>query len=205
MPIISSALLALHIFAGYLALSAGAASMLARKGQSLHRQTGKIFYYSMLGVSASAISLSLAKGIPFLLFVGIFVLYQNYSGCRALRHKSLRPNRLDWAMLAAAFVNALFMLRTMNIVLLVFGAITLLLAFNDLKTYRAVLLGRRLPKLRWLSRHIGMMTGVYIGTLTAFLVVNVQLQPYWALWLAPTAVFVPLMRYWTWKFAPRGA
>lgn len=47
-----------------------------------------------------------------------------------------------------------------------------------------------------------MMVVAYISAFTAFLVVNVQFYgPNWVIWLAPTFIFVPLMRYWTNKYA----
>lgn len=197
----TSTLLVLHIIAGYVSLLAGLVSMLAQKGQRVHRQSGKIFFFSLLGVTATAIFLAAVMSSEFLLFVGIFVFYQNYSGWKALRDKTLRPDWADWLILAIAFVNGLLMLRTQQIVLLVFGGISMLLVLGSLSIYYRVLNGKPLPKMRWLTRHLGMMMGAYIGTITAFLVVNIKwVAPAWVVWLAPTAILLPLMFFWTRKY-----
>jgi uncharacterized membrane protein len=43
-------LLAMHITAGSLAIIAGFIAIFALKGGRLHRQSGKIFFYSMLAL-----------------------------------------------------------------------------------------------------------------------------------------------------------
>ena len=49
-----------------------------------------------------------------------------------------------------------------------------------------------------------MMMGAYIGAITAFLVVNIHdFEPAWLIWLLPTFILVPLMRFWTWKYAKK--
>ncbi len=202
MELINSILLILHIVCGYTALSFGAVVMFKKKGNVLHKRIGKIFYVSMLGVSFSAFYLSIVRDIPFLLYVGIFVLYQNYSGYRSIKNKGLNPSALDVVIVLGALVNAVIMLWTANPILIVFGSISLLLVYSDFRIYYLLWKKREIKKMTWLSRHIGMMVGAYIGAITAFLVVNIQTSaiPSWVVWLAPTALLVPLMRYWNWKY-----
>jgi len=158
----------------------------------------------MIGVTVTSVYLSIAKDNLFLLFVGLFVFYQNFSGWRSVKHKTLKPAWFDWLVLAMALVNAFFMIRSMNVVLLVFGGVSLILVYTDIKLYRSILLQRKISPLSWMARHIGMMTGAYIGAITAFLVVNItSVKPAWVIWLLPTALLVPLMRYWTWKFTKK--
>jgi len=195
--------LILHIVAGSVALICGSLSMIARKGKSVHKKSGIIFFCAMVIVAASAIFLSVVKQSWFLFCVGIFVFYQTYSGLRAIRNKDLRHNFLDVLIILMAFANGIAMLISGEIVLMVFGGITFLLMFTELKVFIANRKNEPLPKLSWLTKHIGMMVGSYIGTFTAFLVVNIQFQPGWVIWLAPTVVFVPLMQYWTWKFTKK--
>jgi hypothetical protein len=140
-----------------------------------------------------------------LLFIAIFSFYQNYMGYRALKEKSLEPLPIDWLVLIVGSVNALFMLCSFNIVLMVFGTINLLLVSGNFRVN--ILLGRKkaLPPLTWLKRHIGMMIGAYIATVTAFIVVNDKwfvspLVPSWLPWLLPTIVLGPLIVYFTKKF-----
>jgi hypothetical protein len=198
---INLVLLILHISGGYFALGSGFLSMASKHGQRVHRISGSLFFYSMLVVGFTALALSLIKQNTFLLHIGIFVLYQNYSGRKALLVKSLRADWLDYAIVFIAFINGLFMVLNWNVVLLVFGGLSMFLSVSDMITFREVALGKPIAKLAWLRKHIGMMIGAYIGTITAFLVVNTPpISPGWLVWLAPTFILVPLMRFWTRKY-----
>ena len=126
-------LLVLHIFTGFLALLFGFIAIIVKKGGKVHRLVGKIFFFSMLGVTASALLISLIKKNQFLLFIAIFSFYQNYMGYRALKEKSLEPLPIDWLVLIVGSVNALFMLCSFNIVLMVFGTINLLLVSGNFR------------------------------------------------------------------------
>jgi hypothetical protein len=201
MKIFLTIMLVLHIVSGFLALGAGLMAILSKKGQRVHRLTGRTFFYLMLSVAFTALIISGIKLNLFLLLIAGFAFYQNVSGYRSVKNKSLRPTWIDWIVTATGLVTGICMMLTLNIVLLVFGGISLFLVALDLHTYYLVLNNRSVPKLAWLSRHIGMMMGAYIATVTAFVVVNVQnAEPEWLPWLAPTAIGVPLMRYWDWKF-----
>ncbi len=175
--------------------------MFLKKGNSLHKRLGLLFYWSLWGVVVSSTVISIWKKIPFLFFMGNFVLYQNYSGHRVLKNKLQIPNFWDYLVLVFASVNGIAMIYTLNLVLVFFGALTLFLVFTDIQTILKVKRDLSIQPKAWLSKHLGMMMGAYIGTLTAFIVVNVHdFSPAWLLWLAPTFILVPLMRYWNWKF-----
>jgi uncharacterized membrane protein len=205
MKIFLTIVLVLHIVSGFLALGAGLMAILSKKGQRVHRLTGRMFFYLMLSVAFTALVLSVIKLNLFLLLIAGFAFYQNVSGYRSVKNKSLRPAWIDWAITVTGLVTGICMVLTLNIVLLVFGGISLFLVGLDLFTYKTVLSGRTVPRLAWLSRHIGMMMGAYIATVTAFVVENVQnAEPAWLPWLAPTMIGVPLMRYWDWKFTKKG-
>jgi len=197
MEVFNTVSLYLHIISGHLALGFGLAAMILKKGSSKHKTAGKVFFYSMLGVSITGISISIIKDIPFLLHIAIFVFYQNYAGFRAIQNKSLKPNFLDLVVLFAAGINGAFMILSLKIVLMVFGAISVLLFIQDTITFAKIFKGLNLRKNAWLTKHIGMMIGAYIGTITAFLVVNIQSPTYGIyLWLGPTVLLVPVMIYW---------
>ncbi len=198
--------LALHVMGGNLALATGAFIMIANKGNSRHRYAGRWFYYSMLCVSLTSLLLSLIIESVFLLHIGIFVFYQNHAGYRSVHNKALIHTAVDWVVLMAALLNGLFMLASLQPVLSVFGALSLLLCTGDLFIMYRLKKNLAVKPLAWLSRHIGMMMGAYIGTITAFLVVNVKdgtgSNLYY--WLGPTFLFVPLMQYWIWKYTAKG-
>lgn len=193
--------LGLHIASGILSLVSGLIAILSKKGLKVHRLSGMIFFISMLVVAASAIFISILKSNQFLLLIGIFAFYQDYSGFRAIRNKQLKPSWLDWFVLIVAGVNAFFMIYSMNLVLMVFGGICSYLVIGSVRIFILTVRGKEIPKLLWLSRHIGMMLGAYIATLTAFLVVNVRrFEPAWLPWLLPSMIGVPLILYWTRKY-----
>lgn len=201
MDIVCKILLYTHIISGGIALVCGSITLITKKGQKAHRTFGKIFFYSMLLVCFSAIGIAVFKNLSFLLMVGVFALFQNYFGLKAIKNKELRYNTIDIVMLLTACINSIFMFISMKPVLIVFGIISAFLCFGQIKIYVATLKKREIPKLLWLRQHIGMMMGAYIATLTAFLVVNIKnVVPGWLIWLIPTTIFIPLMLYWTKKF-----
>lgn len=194
--------LILHVITGHIALITGLAIMIGRKGTDVHRKIGVVYYYSMIAIACTATFLSIYKSNSFLLHIGIFVFYQTYAGRKSITSKTLRPDWIDWTILAAALINGALMMWSGVLVLMVFGGISLLLVATDLNIYREILiLKNNLEPKRWLARHIGMMMGAYIGTITAFLTVNIKfIQPAWIVWLLPTFILVPLMQFWTWKY-----
>ena len=201
MKLLITIVLIIHVVAGFAALGVGLWAILSKKGQRTHKLTGRTFFYLMLIVAVSAGIVSTIKLNEFLLLIAGFAAYQNIGGYRSVKNKGLSPNWIDWSATALGLVTGVFMIATFNTVLLVFGGICLSLVIVDLRTYYAVFAGKTIPKLAWLARHIGFMMGSYIATFTAFVVVNVRnVEPAWIPWLAPTAVGVPLMQYWTWKY-----
>jgi hypothetical protein len=196
--------LLIHIISGFSALTFGLIAILAKKGQSKHKLSGFSFFICMLAVAASGFTMAMIKNNVFLLHIALFALYQNVSGYRAIKNKSLKPNWLDYSLWVVAIGNSFFMLYSMNMILLVFGSISTLLVFTDLKTFILHWRKMEIPNLLWLTRHIGVMMGTYIATASAFLVVNLQnFDPYWVPWLMPTAIGVPIMMYFTRKFVPK--
>ncbi len=194
-------MLGFHIAFGFTALITGLAAIFSEKGQKKHRLFGKIFFYSMLGVAAIAIFISIIKDNQFLLIIGIFAFYMDYSGYRAIKNKSLKPSALDWLILLIASCNSIFMLISGNTVLLVFGSLNSLFVISTFRIFIKTLQGKEIPKLQWLARHIGMMLGTYIATTTAFIVVNVKhVNPAWLPWLLPSIIGTPLIVYFVRKY-----
>lgn len=199
-----STALVLHIITGTTALVTGALAIISRKGQRLHRRGGLVFFGSMMAVAITGLFMSLLRENMFLTYISVFTFYQCYSGLRAIRNKGMRPSVTDWLIWAVALANSFLMVYSMNLILMVFGGISSFLVITDLRIFITALRGQALPKLLWLSRHIGMMLGTYIATCTAFLVVNVQyVKPVWLPWLLPTFIGVMLIAYFNWRFIYR--
>lgn len=196
--------LSAHVLSGGIALISGLLAIFFKKGQTQHKVSGKVYYYCMLVVSISAISMALMKYNMFLLCIGIFSGYMVYSGYRAIQEKSYRTHVLDWILVIASVVNSGFMILSLNPVLLVFGGIGFVLSVGDLRFFIMKIMNKDIPKIQWLVRHIGMMMGGYISTFTAFLVVNITEVQYPILvWLLPTIIGTPLITYWTRTVKPK--
>lgn len=92
-----------------------------------------------------------------------------------------------------------FLLLSSNnfgIVLLVFGFISISMAYQDFKNYQ----GRNSNKNFWLLVHIQRMMGSYIAAMTAFIVVNNTILPGIVAWLLPTVIVTPLIFKWSRKY-----
>lgn len=197
-------LLYTHIAGGACALLTGAASIVTKKGGKLHRRSGIVFFYSMLAVAFSAFVISIVKDIPFLLAVSVFSFYLNYTGYRALKNKTGKYEWYDWAITLLSVLTAVYMIYTTTIVLMVFGTLLCLIilrnSYTQFKGEEKIKEARKKKVLL----HLGNMSGTYIATVTAFLVVNVNfVKPGWVVWLLPTAIGLPFIFYQLKKNAPK--
>ncbi|MBK7148885.1 MAG: DUF2306 domain-containing protein [Bacteroidetes bacterium] len=201
-PILATGLLALHVAGGTVALLSGLVAMLLDKNKKKHRQVGLVFFWAMNMVAASAVGLAFAKSNLFLLAIGVFSFYMNFTGYRAIKNKSMKYAPIDWLVTLLAFGTAVFMLSTGNKILLVFGSILLFLNYRNTKL-QWVSDEERKAKRPWrYLAHLGNMSGTYLSAATAFVVVNIDfVKPVWLVWLIPTLIGVPLIVYYTrvWK------
>jgi uncharacterized membrane protein len=217
MPTLFQTLLGFHIAGGFAGLFSGTISVGAKKGSKLHKTTGKIFFWGMLTASIAAIVLS---NLPehnniFLFAVGGFTLYMIASGYRIVflkrKFKTSEPNFtvLDYLISLFGLCFGLFLIylafitiyrgNNFGIVPGVFGIICLNYARRDFK----MLFQHASIKEIWMPNHITRMMGAMIASYTAFLVVNVKMQPAWVLWLIPTLIGSGLITYYLRKFAPK--
>lgn len=197
MPVeLVQALLYSHIAGGAVALITGAISLTTLKGGRLHKKAGLVFFYAMLLVAVTAFVVSIAKGKYFLLAISIFSFYLTYTGYRVLKNKSGKYRWYDWVVSAISLACAVYMVSTMAVVLLAFG---ILLAFiiygNVVVQFQGKEKLKEAHKKR-IGTHLGNMSGAYIATVTAFLVVNINfVNPSWIVWLLPTAIGLPFIFY----------
>ncbi|PYN56353.1 MAG: hypothetical protein DMD94_07805 [Candidatus Rokuibacteriota bacterium] len=197
----------LHIAAGTVALFVAPGAMLTVKGGRAHRRWGKIYFWAMALVAASAIVLGLWRPNIFLALLALFSFYMAFSGYRSLFRKrpaqGERPAGIDWgaALVTLAASAALVVLglvrpgpawQRVGIVPVVFGVLGLVLAGLDLAKFV------RPPEDRhaWWFAHMGGMLGSYIATVSAFSVVNFTFLPTTVRWLWPTVIGTPLITLW---------
>lgn len=214
--IISTMLLALHIVAGFIALATGGIALAASKGRNTHNLSGRIFFYAMMLVTLTALLLSLIKDLSFLLMIAVFSGYMAYTGYRAMHffRKQKHLTIIDKTLWGCATLFALWMLLhalqlsfplpswqfrfdSFALILMVFG---LILGRFVLQDFFACHSPSTSTKNQWLPLHIVRMCGAYIATFTAFLVVNVTVQPAFIPWLLPTLLGTPLISYFIRKY-----
>lgn len=201
-------LLTVHIGGGGAALLLGGYVMVARKGDRCHRAMGNAYYYALLLASLVAIGMTVLHPNTFLCIIGVFTCYMLLSGRRYLRIRTpadVRPadRLLSLAMLVAAlgFIGLgaynLWRGHSFGMVMLAFGAIGLLFVNQDHRNFSAMS-GRTNFGL---TTHIQRMTGSYIASFTAFLVVNNTILPGIIAWLLPTIILVPLLIHWSHRYS----
>lgn len=213
MNLVFKIFLIIHIISGTTGLFAGTVNIIRKKGDNPHKVIGKIFFFSMITVGLSAISLSIMHLDYFLLIVGVFTIYMTATGERYLFLTRLirdqKPKSLDivlttfMALFGIVFlyfgISYLVKGETFGIVFIVFAAIGLRMVKTDIINYR----GNAKQKSYWLIAHVQRMIGSYTAALTAFLVVNIKsspsILPPLVIWLLPTAITLPIIFKWTKK------
>ena len=188
--------LGFHIAGGFTALFIGIIAYVTLKGSKYHKLAGRIYFGGMLLVIAGALLMNTIKPNTFLFYIALFTLYLVYGGVRSTKNKNLQPQLLDILFFILGVIVAALMILTKHIVLIVFGLLFILTLYGDLRIYLMIKKEREIPKNQWLMRHIGLISGSYIATSTAFLTVNFQeFEPFWLPWLLPSIIGVPLIFY----------
>ncbi|MBS7231422.1 DUF2306 domain-containing protein [Flavobacterium psychroterrae] len=190
-----------HAIFGGIALLSGLISLIVKKGNKVHKKSGKLFYYSMLlsALTALIIATLPKHESPFLFSIGIFSSYFTIMGYRSLRFKNedlnLKTDKIiSWIMIITAILMILynpFVNQSINIVLTVLGITGLIFSARDL------ILFKNPVKLKhnWLKLHLGKMIGGYIAATTAFVVVN-EFFPSFYGWFIPAIIGIFCIRYW---------
>src|SRR5256885_10379842 len=75
------------VAAGTLALFVAPITMLTAKGGGTHRRWGKVYFWAMAVVAATAIVLAVWKPVVFLALLAVFSFYSAFYGYRALSRK----------------------------------------------------------------------------------------------------------------------
>jgi len=197
-----SILLILHIIGGGAGLITGTIAASVKKGSKPHLLSGMVFFWSMLVASVSALVMSCLPTHHnlFLFAVGGFSLYMILSGYRIVllkRRFKTTPAKFpmaDYLVTVFGFSFAAFLLlqsvrgvasgSIFSIVPGIFGLICLSYVLHDVKLF----IGRTTIKASWMYNHIVRMMGAMIASYTAFLVVNVQINMQWILWLLPGVI-----------------
>lgn len=198
-----TATLVAHVLAGVGALLAGGVALVTTKGGPRHVRAGRLYVLAMGVVVVTALPLAAAIGNWFLFAVAIFSGYLVFAGYRVLASRGAdRVATVDLgghvvmilagvAMVLAGAWGTVAGTVDLGPVLVVFGLIGAGLALRELRHLRSPPDDR----MAWFFRHLGLMSGGYIATVTAAVTVNLTMLPPLARWLGPTAVGVPVIVY----------
>ena len=203
MDTVGLALLVIHIGAGSIALLTALLALITAKGGVRHIQAGRVYALGMTGVFLTAIPLALLGASLFLLFIAVFSFYMVFAGWRFARNRRGRPQPADWAAVTLMALTGLGMggyavvLAAQGdanwVTMALFGFIALGLALADGLFHRQ----QRPPGARRIARHLTNMLAGTIATLTAVLVVNVEVAAApWLPWILPTLIITPLIVWW---------
>jgi hypothetical protein len=195
-------LLVTHIIGGAFALLAALVAFSAKAWNVAHRwhvYSGRVFFWSMVLVIATALPLAIRASHMFLLLIGLFSFYLAWSGWRYAMRRRAAPYRLDRVAAALMAATSLAMMGygvamlgrgdSLGVALIVFGAIGGSLCAADLR-------GTQGDERARIASHLTRMLAATIATLTAFLVTNVKVEPALVIWLLPTIVMTPVIALW---------
>jgi uncharacterized membrane protein len=219
-PVWIHSLLGMHIAAGITAFIMAPFALATAKGGPAHRRWGRIYFWAMAVVAATALVLAIYRPIVFLALVAVFSFYAAFSAYRVLFHKNLprgeKVGTLDWgaaiftfaACLVLAFLGAMkpAIVQNLGIPAIVFGMIGMWLAGKSIWHFTHP----PRDKMFWWFDHLGGMMASYIAAWTAFSITTIGrfLHGGWVIWLVPTAIGSPIIAfttaYYKRKFAPKG-
>jgi uncharacterized membrane protein len=97
----------LHIVAGSIALIAGALAMYASKGATLHRKSGRVFFYSMMLMSSSGAIVAAMLPVRISVIAGALTFYLVVTGLVAANRPAFWSRKFDFAMLIFALVTGI--------------------------------------------------------------------------------------------------
>lgn len=202
-------LLYVHIAGGTIGLICGTIAATVAKGRKAHIVNGKLFSVAMIAAAVSALIMSNMPGHNnvFLFAVGGFTFYMVTTGNRMVHlKKDYRKSAIDYSLLFFGIVFSFFLLylgvkslllsNFFGIVPIVFATVCMVYIKNDIM----LLTGKRTIKSIWMLNHITRMMGALIASYTAFIVVNIQVEMQWVLWLAPSVAGGLLIRHFIKKY-----
>jgi uncharacterized membrane protein len=207
--------LLIHVAAGFTALFVGIFAFASHKGGKVHRLSGKVYVGAMVAVALTAFVLSLLRFSPFLFMVGAFSLHMTLTGYRGLikkKEKTQQASPADWTLLvfsaaAAATMAVWTLIRFSGTPMAGLMPVTLVFALllgKDITEDLRIYTGKKQMRANdWLLYHISRISGAYIATLTAFLVINVQTDPVYIAWLLPTVLGLPVILFFKRKYGKK--
>jgi len=175
----------IHVFAGSLALLTGIYILFKAKRTRIHRISGRGFLLLLaIVVFTGLLGVFIFKRHSFLLVITVLSGYMGFSGLRAIRSKSNKPQVLDIAVAFLALASVIFFLWYFTKTGMVWSGIIIystvayliMAVVYDLSRY---FIPKKVYGKLWLYEHILKMVSAFSGLLSAFSgTVLPQYQPY---------------------------
>ena len=175
----------IHVFAGSLALLTGIHILFKAKRTRIHRISGRVFLLLLaIVVFTGLLGVFIFKRHSFLLVITVLSGYMGFSGLRAIRSKSNKPQVLDIAVAFLALASVIFFLWYFTKTGMVWSGIIIystvayliMAVVYDLSRY---FIPKKVYGKLWLYEHILKMVSAFSGLLSAFSgTVLPQYQPY---------------------------
>ncbi len=212
--------LGVHFAAGLVAIVAGTIALAVAKGGRLHKQSGLVFTWAMVGLGLTAAGIGTYENRPSQVFAGLLVVYLVVTAMTTVKPFAGIGQRVNVVLMILAFAYAVASLyggmtewldptievvgRPRVVPPLVIGTVMLLAAIGDLRAIRAGGL-RGSPRL---ARHLWRMcfalfvaTGSFFLGQMKFIPEPVRIVP-----LLLVLAFAPIvfLIYWMWRVRVRG-
>lgn len=200
---------------GGVALASGAGAAISKKGRSLHRTFGKVFFFAMTPTVLIVLYLSFVNNWQMLGLISSATLYMGFSGVRATKMKRPdkkshhKPKLFDW-ILAAIFVliylyffvnsilNQYYLAEVTMLVAVIFGSVIVFDLYLFTRTFVKVR-----HRMSWLYKHLGRMLMTYAMVMTILMALFFKGIPN-LFWLAPAGgiliVIAAFSRYYQVKY-----
>lgn len=206
-------LLTFHIIGGGLALVTAVVAILSKVINADHRwhvYSGRLYHYGTVIVFITAFPMAIIRPNLFLFLISIFSYYFVFTGWRVALNRKGKSHWVDWGVTGlmgiisvGMVLYALYLLLigiNDGITILVFGGIGTVQVWPDFQILRqGGVKGRER-----IVVHLGKMMGGTIATATAFVVVNIDFQPAFVVWLAPTVLISPIIAWMTIQIRKKG-
>ncbi len=212
--------LAVHFAAGLVSIVAGAIALSVTKGGPIHKQSGLVFTWAMIGLGLTAAGIGTYENRPGQVFAGLIAAYMVFSAMTTVKPLPGIGQRFNVALMVLAFAYAAANLYagvtewldpTLEVVgrprvvpPLVGGTVILLAAIGDLRALRA----GGLRGARRLARHLWRMCfGLFVATGSFFLgQMKFIPEPVRIVPLLLVLAFAPILFlfYWMWRVRVRG-
>jgi uncharacterized membrane protein len=212
--------LGLHFAAGLVAIVAGTIALAVAKGGRLHKRSGLVFTWAMVGLGLTAAGIGTYENRPGQVFAGLLVVYLVFTAMTTVKPFPGIGKRVDVVLMVIAFGYAVASLyggavewldptvevvgRPRAVPPLVIGTVMLFAAIGDLRAIRA----GGLRGSRRLARHLWRMCfALFVATGSFFLgQMKFIPEPIRILPLLLVLAFAPIvfLVYWMWRVRVRG-